>query len=49
MEGWLAATGFKVVSIKEWESDAPPYGGQRMIGVAEKSADLNEQIEHPLY
>jgi tRNA (mo5U34)-methyltransferase len=49
MESWLRACGLKVVSMKTWESDAPPFGGQRLIGVAERVAQHVGEIEHPLY
>jgi tRNA (mo5U34)-methyltransferase len=49
MEGWLSACGFKLLSVKKWESDVPPHGGQRMIGIADKVSEQAEQVEHPLY
>jgi SAM-dependent methyltransferase len=49
MEGWLTASGLKLVSIREWVSDAPPYGGQRLIGIAVRERKSAAQLEHPLY
>jgi tRNA (mo5U34)-methyltransferase len=49
MEAWLTACGLKLVSMQTWETDAPPHGGQRLIGVAEKHSDKVEELEHPLY
>jgi SAM-dependent methyltransferase len=49
MESWLSACGFRLLSVQKWLSDAPPHGGQRMIGIAEKVSEQAEQIEHPFY
>lgn len=48
VESWLRASGMTLVSHKYWESDAQPFGGQRLIGVAKKTSEHSEETEHPI-
>jgi SAM-dependent methyltransferase len=48
LEGWLTVCGFRVQSMGTWESSDPPFGGQRLYGVAEKVAEPSDS-ESPLY
>lgn len=49
MEAWLSACGLKLISMNTWETDTPPHGSQRLIGIAEKHVEKVQELEHPLY